>query len=335
MQTLLEHLQFHWQSIDSHLGLTEFNQLRHNGGPIPNTDIWIILALVVGGLALCFLGLLLLRLWSTFIGLGIGATIAVVIATVISNSTDIFSTSAWWWFVLILVLAVVIAFLFAFFRRVGAAFCVLCFTFALGHHFLPIQGNVQYLVAFLIAVIAALITLRWISPFMILSTTILGALFITEMANMLLEINTMIYSIIFGAFTIAGLIVQLLFLNGKHKRAEHRKAQQTSTQSRSSEVDSLRGLDHLEELPEEKESPSSHTSISSDVLVSTPKDETHDEVMKDIGAEIDEKLKASQGDIVLTQAPEVNVTMPTASEPVATTTAASTIKDKGDESHEN
>lgn len=174
----------------------------------------VLIATIVVGLLLGFFGLKLMRILSAFCGLGIGAAIGLVIASVTELSGGAFLG-------IVIGCGVVLAVLFAIFKRVGAFFLTLGFMFAALLSVLPLT-NITLIIALAVSVIFAILSAIFVEPFVIVSTGLAGGFMAGAAVTMLVgfEGADWLQYVLMAALAVVSIIIQFMMQSRKIGKKE-------------------------------------------------------------------------------------------------------------------
>ncbi|MCL2864262.1 MAG: hypothetical protein FWE25_01845 [Lachnospiraceae bacterium] len=238
--------------LDGLLGISALLQLRDRPGTLLRNELIAVVVVLVLGLLLCFVGLVLLRFWSAVIGLLLGGAVGLL-------GTSFFTTNQMVLFIVGAVLGLALAFFLAWRFKLGAFFTAMVLAAGFFINILEPNTWMMYLICLGIGLVAAMITLRYTVPVVVIAAAIFGSMVVAEAVKVIFNFDQMIYIIILAVLAVGGILSQLLFENGKRKRADIQTAKEVAEEhSRGSEVEKLRDvLNSIEKtiLSEDKEEP--------------------------------------------------------------------------------
>ncbi|MEG0590404.1 MAG: DUF4203 domain-containing protein, partial [Lachnospiraceae bacterium] len=206
-----------------------------------------IVAVVLGMIA-CFLGLRLVKLWISLLGLLLGGTVGYVAGVGFGATKGIaliFGAA----------LGIVIAILLCYLHKVGVFLLCLIVAAAIGSTLLQPASILFVGICAAIGLVAALISLKWGDPMVIVCTVIGGALCTGTALVQFIHMTGSYYEyIISGGLALIGFILQFLYASKKVNKKSVAKAKKIRAEkSVENEVEAARAiLDQPEEELEEE-----------------------------------------------------------------------------------
>lgn len=216
-------------------------------GTLSREEIVCFAVLTAAGILLCLLGLKIIRVWSAVLGFSTGCicvSAGLILAGTGSTTALIAGIAA----------GIILGFLGAFFFRFGIFLTV--FISVSGIYMQIVQPG-EYLLAGIglaAALLLAALAVRFVVALTIFSTAVWGGIVAGTSVYQLVPVRGRLMSILFCvAFSVIGILVQLLLESKKRKRKNLEKAAEIrETHSTENEIEKARSLiDDLDEIPED------------------------------------------------------------------------------------
>ena len=214
---------------------------------LTQNTVAVLAATIVVGLLIGFLGWKIVRVWAALAGFVLGFIMGVLISAFAGLSgTGVLVAG----FITAVVLAVLAAVLY----RVGVFLIVLLSVCSLAIQILDPQNGILLAVCLVIALVAAILSVRYVSVLTIFVTGIYGAVgtAVFELLPVSGELIRILICIILAA---GGIAVQLLLESRKQKKASLKKAEQIREEnSTANDVERARAMmDDFGKAPEDEE----------------------------------------------------------------------------------
>lgn len=220
------------------LAAGELNQKIHNIQDSAGQNMTALIIAVVIGLILCFFGLKLLRVLAAVAGLCVGMAIGIPAAQLIGLEGIAFGA-------VMLACGVIIAVLTCKFYRVGIFLWVFIIGSLMGALFLAPESIVTSIICLAIGLIAAVVTVIFIEPLVIVISSIHGGLTAGTAAASLIGLihNPLILYGISLALAVIGMIVQFMMRSRELGKKEQQYSKEFKAKaSREAEVEKARML---------------------------------------------------------------------------------------------
>ena len=216
---------------------------------LTQNTVAVLAATIVVGLLIGFLGWKIVRVWAALAGFVLGFILGVLISAFAGLSgTGVLAAG----FITAVVLAVLAAVLY----RVGVFLIVLLSVCSLAIQILDPQNGILLAVCLVIALVAAILSVRFVSVLTIFVTGIYGAVVAGTAVFELLPVSGELIRILICIILAAGgIAVQLLLESRKQKKASLKKAEQTREEnSTANDVERARAMmDDFGKAPEDEE----------------------------------------------------------------------------------
>ena len=239
---MLERLQeYIFGELSSGVGI-EHHVLTQNA-------VAVLAATIVIGLLIGFLGWKIVRVWAALAGFVLGFVLGVLVSAFAGlGGTGVLAAG----FITAVVLAVLAAVLY----RVGVFLIVLLSVCSLAIQILDPQNGILLAVCLVIALAAAILSVRYVSVLTIFVTGIYGAVVAGTAVYGLLPVSGEVIRVLICIILAAGgIAVQLLLESKKQKKASLRKAEQIREEkSTANDVERARAImDDFGKAPEDEE----------------------------------------------------------------------------------
>ena len=239
---MLERLQeYIFGELSSGVGI-EHHVLTQNA-------VAVLAATIVIGLLIGFLGWKIVRVWAALAGFVLGFVLGVLVSAFAGlGGTGVLAAG----FITAVVLAVLAAVLY----RVGVFLIVLLSVCSLAIQILDPQNGILLAVCLVIALAAAILSVRYVSVLTIFVTGIYGAVVAGTAVYELLPVSGEVIRVLICIILAAGgIAVQLLLESKKQKKASLRKAEQIREEkSTANDVERARAImDDFGKAPEDEE----------------------------------------------------------------------------------
>lgn len=216
---------------------------------LTQNTVAVLAATIVVGLLIGFLGWKIVRVWAAAAGFVLGFILGVLISAFAGLSgTGVLAAG----FITAVVLAVLAAVLY----RVGVFLSVLLSVCSLAIQILDPQNGILLAVCLVIALVAAILSVRYVSVLTIFVTGIYGAVVAGTAVFELLPVSGELIRILICIILAAGgIAVQLLLESRKQKKASLKKAEQIREEnSTANDVERARAMmDDFGKAPEDEE----------------------------------------------------------------------------------
>lgn len=216
---------------------------------LTQNTVAVLAATIVVGLLIGFLGWKIVRVWAALAGFVLGFILGVLISAFAGLSgTGVLAAG----FITAVVLAVLAAVLY----RVGVFLIVLLSVCSLAIQILDPQNGILLAVCLVIALVAAILSVRYVSVLTIFVTGIYGAVVAGTAVFELLPVSGELIRILICIILAAGgIAVQLLLESRKQKKASLKKAEQIREEnSTANDVERARAMmDDFGKAPEDEE----------------------------------------------------------------------------------
>lgn len=216
---------------------------------LTQNTVAVLAATIVVGLLIGFLGWKIVRVWAALAGFVLGFVLGVLISAFVGLSgTGVLAAG----FITAVVLAVLAAVLY----RVGVFLIVLLSVCSLAIQILDPQNGILLAVCLVIALVAAILSVRFVSVLTIFVTGIYGAVVAGTAVFELLPVSGELIRILICIILAAGgIAVQLLLESRKQKKASLKKAEQIREEnSTANDVERARAMmDDFGKAPEDEE----------------------------------------------------------------------------------
>ena len=216
---------------------------------LTQSTVAVLAATIVVGLLIGFLGWKIVRVWAALAGFVLGFILGVLISAFAGLSgTGVLAAG----FITSVVLAVLAAVLY----RVGVFLIVLLSVCSLAIQILDPQNGILLAVCLVIALVAAILSVRYVSVLTIFVTGIYGAVVAGTAVFELLPVSGELIRILICIILAAGgIAVQLLLESRKQKKASLKKAEQIREEnSTANDVERARAMmDDFGKAPEDEE----------------------------------------------------------------------------------
>lgn len=202
----------------------------------------LVISIVIG-IVICVFGLRFMKVLSAVVGMVIGAGVGAMIVLL----ADLMGMVS---LIVIFGCGIVMAVLSLVFQRVGAFFSVLCYASGALVAVLPKNSKVFLLVAFVVALILAVIAAIYMEPVVVTVSSVAGGLMAGPAIVTLIGLDNKMWIGYIAAAVLAGigLIVQLFMQSGKIKKKDKIYSQKVKEEdSREADVEKARMILEEEE----------------------------------------------------------------------------------------
>lgn len=223
-------------------------EISAEGHVLTQTELISLAAAAVVGLLLCILGLKIVRAWAALIGLTLGFAGGVTAGGMLGlNETGMLIAGG--------VLGILLAVLGAVLYRVGVFLTVFVSTAGISMYAITPQDWTGALICIAIALVAAILAIRFVVVLTIIATSVCGATVSGSAIYYLLPVTgRLILIVLCVVICIIGILVQLLLESRKQKKRSLEKAAQIREEkSTANEVERARAMmENLDNMPEEE-----------------------------------------------------------------------------------
>lgn len=216
---------------------------------LTQNTVAVLAATIVVGLLIGFLGWKIVRVWAALAGFVLGFVLGVLISALAGLSGTGGLAAGFITAVVLAVLAVVL-------YRVGVFLIVLLSVCSLAIQILDPQNGILLAVCLVIALVAAILSVRYVSVLTIFVTGIYGAVVAGTAVFELLPVSGELIRVLICIILAAGgIAVQLLLESKKQKKASLKKAEQIREEnSTANDVERARAMmDDFGKAPEDEE----------------------------------------------------------------------------------
>lgn len=238
--------QMRSMTLEQLLGSTEISP-----GNLQGTALISVIVLAVLGVLWCFFGLKMVRVWSAIFGfvtgLGIGAWVT-------ATQFDLEATAA---MIISIAAGIILACLGAILYRVGIFLVAWIAAASLAYTVLNPADMMMVLVGLGIGFVAALLTVAFAEPVIMVLTGLYGAVGLGSLVSLFIPVDAEWVRIAaIAVFAVLGIWLQFVMESGKRKRHSLKKAAEIREKhSTENEVEKARAMmENLDSIPEDENS---------------------------------------------------------------------------------
>lgn len=223
-------------------------EIGRDGHALTQTEITALAVTGILGLLICLLGLKIIRVWAALTGLAFGFALGVTAGGLLGlNGMGMLITGG--------VLGLILAVLGAALYRVGVFLTVFVSAGSVSTYLIAPQDWIGTAICLAIALVAAILAVRFVAALTIIVTSIYGAAIAgTAVYHLLPLTGDAILIALCVVICITGILVQLLLESRKQKKKSLQKAAEIREEkSTANEVERARAMmDNLDDMPEEE-----------------------------------------------------------------------------------
>ena len=223
-------------------------EIGRDGHALTQTEITALAVTGILGLLICLLGLKIIRVWAALTGLAFGFALGVTAGGLLGlNGMGMLITGG--------VLGLILAVLGAALYRVGVFLTVFVSAGSVSTYLIAPQDWIGAAICLAIALVAAILAVRFVAALTIIVTSIYGAAIAgTAVYHLLPVTGDAILIALCVVICIIGILVQLLLESRKQKKKSLQKAAEIREEkSTGNEVERARAMmDNLDDMPEEE-----------------------------------------------------------------------------------